>query len=137
MRNVITEYKKDGNIGKYLHSTPHLFLFSRYLKHVSCSKITFFSLFPDKAESANADKFLRDIAECWHSVSKEIHCAQSTLEVVISSWKRYKSLSSDLEQWIDEANTKLHLPEEEKEIFFQVKIILLELMNFTYLFIFY
>ena len=88
----------------------------------NCFQITliFIFFFADKTESGNADKFLRDIAECWSSVSKEIHCAQSTLEVVISSWQRYKSLISTLEQWIDEANSNLHLPEEQKEIFFQV-----------------
>lgn len=63
---------------------------------------------------------MHDIAERWRSISVELYCVQSMLEEVVAYWKRWKSLSSEVENWIDESQLKLDLPEEQKLEYFQV-----------------
>lgn len=50
----------------------------------------------------------------------ELYCVQSMLEEVVSYWKRWKSLSNELLNWIDESNLKLNISDEEKIIHFHV-----------------
>lgn len=66
------------------------------------------------------DKFMRETAERWKHVSMELRCVQSMLEEVVAYWRRWNSLSEELEQWLNVAETKLDLPEEERMEFFQV-----------------
>lgn len=66
------------------------------------------------------DRFMRDTADRWKSVSMELRCVQSMLEEVVANWRRWNSLSAELEQWLTLAETKMNLPEEERMEFFQV-----------------
>lgn len=63
---------------------------------------------------------MRDTADRWKSVSMELRCVQSMLEEVVANWRRWNSLSAELEQWLTLAETKMNLPEEERMEFFQV-----------------
>lgn len=74
----------------------------------------------DKTERSNADRFVRDIAARWKSVSVELFCVQSMLEEVVAYWKRWKTLYGQVEYWIDDSFTKLKLSEDEKFSYFEV-----------------
>lgn len=74
----------------------------------------------DQKESMATDRFMRDTADRWKSVSMELRCVQSMLEEVVANWRRWNSLSAELEQWLTLAETKMNLPEEERMEFFQV-----------------
>jgi len=63
---------------------------------------------------------MRDIAERWRTISMELYCVQSMLEEVVAYWKRWDALSVEVEGWIDDAQSKLHLPEDQKMEHFQV-----------------
>lgn len=49
----------------------------------------------------------------------ELRCVQSMLEEVVAYWKRWNSLSSEFDAWLDKAEHAINLPEEEKMEFFQ------------------
>lgn len=49
----------------------------------------------------------------------ELRCVQSMLEEVVAYWKRWNSLSSEFDGWLEKAERAIHLPEEEKMEFFQ------------------
>ena len=76
-----------------------------------------------KAESDGIAKFLLEINERWKNVSVELRCIQSLLEEVIAYWKKFLDLTEKFEAWLDRSFTKVKLPEKEKMIYFQVKII--------------
>lgn len=76
----------------------------------------------DKLENASIDRFMREVAERWRTTSMELYCVQSMLEEVVAYWKRWDTLSVEVEGWIDEAHSKLHLPEEQKMQHFQVTV---------------
>lgn len=123
MQNVVVEYRKDGNIGILIILYITLTLFST--QFLCClMKLNLVTIlwivFLDKLESASIHKFMHDIAERWRTVSMELYCVQSMLEEVVAYWKRWKSLSSEVENWIDESQLKLDLPEEQKLEYFQV-----------------
>ena len=63
---------------------------------------------------------MRETADRWKNVSMELRCVQSMLEEVIAYWRRWNTLSEELEKWLSIAETKLKLPEEERMEFFQV-----------------
>lgn len=111
MQNVVIEYKRDGNIGNLYFQIWETSQLDFNLKK---KKIT------DKTESSNVDRFLRDVEERWKTVSVELYCAQSMLEEVVAYWKRWKSLSAELENWIDASRYKLNASEDEKLEYFQV-----------------
>jgi hypothetical protein len=67
---------------------------------------------------------MRDTADRWKNVSTELRCVHSMLEELILYWTRWETLSSELEQWMRVAYTKLNLPEDEKLEFFQVTAML-------------
>jgi len=75
----------------------------------------------DQREGRIADHFLWEIGERWKSVSMELRCLQSMLEEVIAYWRRYDSVAPELNDWIDRSIPMLHLPEEEKMEYFQVR----------------
>lgn len=82
------------------------------------------NLLVDKSEAASVDRFLRDTEERWKTVSVELYCAQSMLEEVVAYWRKWKSLSAELENWIDTSRYKLNASEVEKAEYFQVRFIL-------------
>ncbi|KAJ8930094.1 hypothetical protein NQ314_017138, partial [Rhamnusium bicolor] len=73
----------------------------------------------DKKEIAEIDRFMRDIADRWKNVSMELRCVQSMLEEVVAYWRRWDSLSTEFDNWLNNAEKALSLPEEEKMEFFQ------------------
>ncbi|XP_060527804.1 muscle-specific protein 300 kDa isoform X12 [Cylas formicarius] len=73
----------------------------------------------DKREIIEIDKFMRDTADRWKNVSMELRCVQSMLEEVVAYWRRWDSLSAELENWLSQADKALHLSEDDKMEFFQ------------------
>ncbi|KAG5889994.1 hypothetical protein JTB14_035906 [Gonioctena quinquepunctata] len=101
----------------------------KFLEH-KCCLIAFLQLtetklknwtakYGHKKEIAETDLFMRDIAERWKNVSMELRCVQSMLEEVVAYWRRWDSLSVEFEQWLNEAEKSVNLPEEKKMEFFQ------------------
>lgn len=75
--------------------------------------------FLDKREKANIDRFMSDIGEKWKSVSMELRCVQSMLEEVVAYWRRWNTLSAEFENWLNNAEKAINLPEEQCMEFFQ------------------
>ncbi|KAK9694281.1 Spectrin repeat [Popillia japonica] len=73
----------------------------------------------DKREKANIDRFMSDIGEKWKSVSMELRCVQSMLEEVVAYWRRWNTLSAEFENWLNNAEKAINLPEEQCMEFFQ------------------
>lgn len=85
-----------------------------------CFQLDSLFCFLDQKESISIDRFMRETADRWKNVSMELRCVQSMLEEVIAYWRRWNTLSEELEKWLNIAETKLQLPEEERMEFFQV-----------------
>lgn len=80
-------------------------------------------MFPDKRESAEIDRFMRDTAARWQHVSVELRCVQSMLEEVVAYWRRHSSLTAELSDWLQRASHALQrLNEDERQDFFQVTV---------------
>ncbi|XP_039285327.1 nesprin-1-like [Nilaparvata lugens] len=73
----------------------------------------------DQRESIATDRFMRETADRWKNVSMELRCVQSMLEEVIIFWRRWNTLSEEIVNWLNIAELKLELPEEERMEFFQ------------------
>ncbi|XP_075225316.1 muscle-specific protein 300 kDa isoform X2 [Lycorma delicatula] len=73
----------------------------------------------DQRESIATDAFMHDTAQRWKNVSMELRCVQTMMEEVIVYWRRWTSLSEELINWLNVAETKLELPEEDRMEFFQ------------------
>ncbi|EZA53954.1 Nesprin-1 [Ooceraea biroi] len=73
----------------------------------------------DREESINIDRFMRETAEKWKSVSMDLRCAQSMLEEVVAYWRRWTIVSDEFEAWLLRAEPILNLSEDERMEFFQ------------------
>lgn len=49
----------------------------------------------------------------------DLRCVQSMLEEVVACWRRWSTLSEELEEWLNRAEPALRLPEERRMEFFQ------------------
>ncbi len=77
-------------------------------------------IFPGEVDPTDIDKFLRDTANRWHTISMELFCTQNMLEEVVTTWKQWRSTTAELENWIEKSSCKVNLMEEEKNLYFQV-----------------
>lgn len=73
----------------------------------------------DREESMSLDRFIRETGEKWKNISMDLRCVQSMLEEVVAYWRRWSTLSEELEVWLNRAEPMLNYPEEKKMEFFQ------------------
>lgn len=73
----------------------------------------------DMTESQSTDRFMRETADRWKSVSMELRCVQSMLEEVVAYWRRWDSIIPEFETWLNNAEAALQLEEDPKMEFFQ------------------
>ncbi|CAB0008983.1 unnamed protein product, partial [Nesidiocoris tenuis] len=73
----------------------------------------------DQKESVLVDRFIKDTADRWKGVCMELKCVQSMLEELISFWRRWNTLSRELDEWMTASEPKLALDEEAKMEYFQ------------------
>ncbi|XP_012271233.1 nesprin-1 isoform X8 [Orussus abietinus] len=73
----------------------------------------------DREEKLTVDRFMRESAEKWKSVSMDLRCVQSILEEVVAYWRRWTTVSEEFEHWLSRAEPALSFQEEEKMEFFQ------------------
>lgn len=74
----------------------------------------------DQRESLATDAFMHETSQRWKNVSMELRCVQTMMEEVIVYWRRWNTLEEELTNWLNVAETKLELPEEDRMEFFQV-----------------
>ena len=73
----------------------------------------------DLSELNEINQFIYSSGERWRVLSTGLRCAQGILEEVLSYWKRWNAQCPVFEQWLDVAQSKLVLTENEKMEFFQ------------------
>ncbi len=73
----------------------------------------------DKSELNEIDQFVYSSGERWRVLSTGLRCAQGILEEVLTYWKRWNAQCPVFELWLEQAQRKLDLSEDEKMEFFQ------------------
>lgn len=77
------------------------------------------SIFVDRKEMFEIDKFMRETADRWKHVSMELRCVQSMLEEVVAYWRRWDTLSIEFNNWLEKAEPASLLPDDDRMEFFQ------------------
>ncbi|KAJ8895762.1 hypothetical protein PR048_001100 [Dryococelus australis] len=118
---------------EHLVSRPQIPFFSYH----PCTLVTYLVLVSvlstDQRESANIDRFMRETGERWKNVSMELRCVQSMLEEVVAYWRRWNSIADEFETWLDRAYGMLDLSQEDKMEYFQVRVVPVCIVCFSYI----